>query len=177
MSEKHMPQWTSVLCACLPAFWAAAVTCRVLRALPLGLDEGSKHVALLLQTPRLANSVQRCHGNISCTATWFNCPDVIGNSFHSFARNQFWEVLFVGWLVALLATYILYRCIVWNIPATMINLIVAGRSRRCCWCFHSSRNPILAISHWSYSSDHPLLHEWMDSWYWIHHWCSLLLGK
>ena len=55
--------------------------------------------------------------------------------------------LFVGWLVALLATYILYRCIVWNIPATMINLIVAGGLGAVVGVFIAPAIPILAISH------------------------------
>ncbi len=130
MSEKHMPQWTSVLCACLPAFWAVAVTCRVLSAVaPLvstfGLDEGSKHVVSLLQTHALptvcsvvmATSLAPQHGSTvlmsSAIASIFCEKSILGG-------------LFVGWLVALLATYTLHRCIVWNIPATMINLIVAG---------------------------------------------------
>lgn len=125
-STGQKPQVTSVLCACLPAFWAVALTCRVLKLLMRSnLNWWPESCLFLLQTHALptvcsvitATSLAPQHGSTvlmsSAIASIVCEKSILGG-------------LLAGYLVAFSATYVLHRCILWNIPATMTNMILAG---------------------------------------------------
>lgn len=126
-SQRHVPQWTSILCACLPAFWAVALACRALNlVMPLLSDPATlRKLLILLQTHALptvcsvvmATSLAPHHGSTvlmsSALASVLCERSVLGG-------------LSAGWLVATLAQRVLYGCIAWDVPATMTNLVVAG---------------------------------------------------
>ena len=125
-SQNQLPQWTSILCACLPAFWAVALVCRVLHFLiPWLSDPAFQRLLFLFQTHVLpavcsvvmATSLAPHHGSTvlmsSAVASVVCERSILGG-------------LLAGWMVAFLADRVLYRCIAWNIPATMTNLILAG---------------------------------------------------
>lgn len=125
-STGQKPQVTSVLCACLPAFWAVALTCRVLKLLMRSnLIWWPESCLFLLQTHALptvcsvitATSLAPQHGSTvlmsSAIASIVCEKSILGG-------------LLAGYLVAFSATYVLHRCILWNIPATMTNMILAG---------------------------------------------------
>ena len=123
-SFSQLPQATSVLCACLPAFWAVVVTCRLLSFLVSNLKFPEESLSLLQRhalptvcSVIMATSLAPQHGSTvlmsSAIASVLCEKSVLGG-------------LLVGFLVAFCATYVLHRCIVWNLPATMTNLILAG---------------------------------------------------
>eukprot|EP00438_Fugacium_kawagutii_P029990 Skav217717 [mRNA] locus=scaffold2294:261067:262659:- [translate_table: standard] len=127
-SKKQVPQLTSVLCACLPAFWAVVLACRalnVLPALPGPMALGLQRILFVLQTHALptvcsvimATSLAPEHGSTvlmsSALASAVCEKSILGG-------------LLGGWLVAASATAVLHRCIRWKTPATMTNMIIAG---------------------------------------------------
>lgn len=125
-STGQKPQVTSVLCACLPAFWAVALTCRVLKLLMRSnLNWWPESCLFLLQAHALptvcsvitATSLAPQHGSTvlmsSAIASIVCEKSILGG-------------LLAGYLVAFSATYVLHRCILLNIPATMTNMILAG---------------------------------------------------
>lgn len=117
---QELPNCGSILCACLPCFWAVAVMCRALDFVPR-----ARHVQQLLRQHALptvcsvimASSLAPQHG-----------PTVLMSAALAsvVCEASILAGLLAGWLVARLAGPLLFRCILWDVPATMTNLIVAG---------------------------------------------------
>lgn len=127
-SQQSSPQWTSVLNACLPAFWGVAIACRGIELSVPQLTDSTwleGHLLALLQTQALptvccvvmATSLAPHHGSTALMAA--AVASVV-------CQKSILGGLLAGWLVASCVGRVLYQCIVWNIPATMTNLVVAG---------------------------------------------------
>lgn len=128
--QQQVPQWTSVLNACLPAFWAVALACRGIQLICPYVESDfstrlTEHLLPLLQAHVLptvccvvmATSLAPHHGSTALMAAAI--ASVV-------CEKSILAGLLAGWLVTVLIGRVLYRCIVWNVPATMTNLVVAG---------------------------------------------------
>jgi hypothetical protein len=126
--NHQVPQWTSILNACLPAFWAVALACRVIELLTPFLNDPSwlhEHVVVLLQSQALPTVC--CVVMATSWAPHHGSTALMASAMASvLCTNSVLAGMVAGWLIASLVDRVLYQCIVWNIPATMTNLVVVG---------------------------------------------------
>ena len=131
------PQWRSVLNASLPAFWAVCLACRFLNLVFIKLvsddtdinlnawTEPTRQLIMALQSYALPTAccvvmATSCASRHGSTAVMASCIAAMA------CRQSILAGLLAGWLVSLSLGRVVYRCIVWNIPATMTNLVAAG---------------------------------------------------
>jgi hypothetical protein len=128
LNSDALPQWTSVLNACLPAFWAVTLTCRVINMITPYLSHSewlTEQLLVTLQTQALpttccvvmATTLAPQHGSIVWMAA--SIASIV-------CQKSILAGLISGFLVSLVVKRTLFQCIIWNIPATMTNLITAG---------------------------------------------------
>lgn len=127
-SQNMVPNWTSILNACLPAFWAVTLACRGVDIVaPLLADSSwlTDQVLPFLQSQALPTTC--CVVMATALAPHHGSTALMAASVASVVcQKSVLGGLVAGWLVALAVGRVLYQCIVWNIPATMTNLVVAG---------------------------------------------------
>jgi hypothetical protein len=127
-TQKMVPNWTSILNACLPAFWAVTLACRGIDVVaPLLADSTwlTDQVLPFLQSQALPTTC--CVVMATALAPHHGSTALMAAAVASVVcRKSVVGGLLAGWLVALAIGRVLYQCIVWNIPATMTNLVVAG---------------------------------------------------
>jgi len=130
------PQWRSVLNATLPAFWAVCLACRflnmVLQLLPTENDSGmrewsgwARQLLETLQTYALPTAccvvmATSCASHHGSTAVMASCVAAMA------CRQSILGGLLAGWLVSWTIGRVVFQCIMWNVPATMTNLVAAG---------------------------------------------------
>ncbi|KAI2512729.1 hypothetical protein MHU86_1725 [Fragilaria crotonensis] len=128
--QNIVPSWTSVLNACLPAYWAVVLSCRCVSVLAPFLSSTNSawlldHVLPLLQTQALPTV--SCVVMATARAPHHGSTAVMAAAVASVVcQKSVLGGLLAGFLVASSIDRVLFRCIVWNIPATMTNLVVAG---------------------------------------------------
>eukprot|EP00542_Grammatophora_oceanica_P013324 CAMPEP_0194041092 /NCGR_PEP_ID=MMETSP0009_2-20130614/12997_1 /TAXON_ID=210454 /ORGANISM="Grammatophora oceanica, Strain CCMP 410" /LENGTH=541 /DNA_ID=CAMNT_0038684445 /DNA_START=38 /DNA_END=1663 /DNA_ORIENTATION=+ len=116
------PQWRSVLKACLPAFWAVALTIRMQQM--FGLDDEDSMVQVLR---RFALPTTCCVVTATSCAPQYESIVIMASIVASMAcRESIIAGLVAGWLVSLIVGRTLFACVRLGIPATMTNLLVAG---------------------------------------------------
>ena len=135
------PHWRSVLNATLPAFWAACLACRFLNLMLQHLHDYSNW-----ETSLLSDSVRQILGALQSYALPAACCVVMATSCASHhgstavmascvaattCRQSILGGLLAGWLVSLAIGRVVFRCVVWNVPATMTNLVAAGGVGAC----------------------------------------------
>lgn len=137
-SDKFVtPQWRSVLNATLPAFWAVCLACQFLNLVLAKLvsndsdlnmnawTEPTRQLLTALQSYALPTAccvvmATSCASRHGSTAVMASCTAAMA------CRQSILAGLLAGWLVSLVVGRVVYRCVVWNIPATMTNLAAAG---------------------------------------------------
>lgn len=137
------PQWTSVLNASLPAFWAVCLACRFLHMTIPILDDtvsqsetfvsfaaGAQQLLVALQTYALPTAC--CVVMATSCAPHQGSTAVMASSIAAVAcRQSILGGLLAGWLVSWAVGRVIYKCIIWNVPATMTNLVAAGGVGAC----------------------------------------------
>jgi hypothetical protein len=127
------PQWRSVLNACLPAFWAACLASRFLNMVLKHMDDSDAsewadtirqllvaYESFALPTVCCVVMATSCASHHGSTAVMASCIAAMA------CEKSILGGLLAGWLVSSILGHVLYRCIVWNVPATMTNLVAAG---------------------------------------------------
>lgn len=131
-----MPQWRSVLNATLPAFWGVCLACRFVNMLLLHLPVGTESDTSFWPdlVPQLLYALQHyalpttccvvmatsCASHHGSTAVMASCVAAMA------CRESILGGLLAGWLVSWVIDRVVYQCIVWNVPATMTNLVAGG---------------------------------------------------
>lgn len=126
------PQWRSVLNACLPVFWAACLASRFLNMVLEHTDVDTSQWAdtvrqLLVALESFTLPTVCCVVMATSCASHHGSTAVMASCIAAMAcEKSILGGLLAGWLVSSILGRVLYRCIVWNVPATMTNLVAAG---------------------------------------------------
>jgi hypothetical protein len=145
-SDRQDPAWTSVLNACLPAFWAVCTLKYVLRITSLFLETGiASDFAGTIET---RESIKFLIHGLENWALPTACAVVMATSMSSSTASNrekptsslimaaviasvgcsqsILAGLVAGWLVSCWSKRLLFWCIFNNVPATMTNMMTAG---------------------------------------------------
>jgi len=127
-NQTQAPQWKSVLDSCLPAFWAVALACRGIELVCANLSDANwlqEDVLVLLRAQALPMTC--CVVMATSFAPQHDSIILMTASIASVVcKGSILGGLLAGWMVASAMDRVFHRCIIWNIPATMINLILGG---------------------------------------------------
>lgn len=157
------PQWTSVLNATLPAFWAVCLACRFLTMVLQLLDNkdetsNSSAIALsdwagqLLEALKYFALPTACCVVMATSCAWHHGSTVVMASCVAAmaCRQSILGGLLAGWLVSSIIGRVVFQCIVWNVPATMTNLVAAGGVGACVAMIITPFVPVLReVTEWT----------------------------
>jgi hypothetical protein len=115
--------------ACLPAFWAACLASRFLNVVLRDVHDADLDTVrqLLLTFESYALPTVCCVVMATSCASHHGSTAVMASCIAAMAcRKSIVGAMLAGWLVSSIVGRVLYRCIIWNVPATMTNLVAAG---------------------------------------------------
>lgn len=136
--EQHLDTaWSSVLCACLPAFWGVCLAKSVLQTLGFALKGDARGVAVdeiifVLENWTLptacAVTIATSSGPTNQRQQDLPLSSLVMASVlaSTVCAQSVLSGLLAGWLVRRLTHRLLFRCVVANVPATMTNMVTTG---------------------------------------------------
>jgi len=129
--SRQFPQWRSLLDACLPVFWAVVVGCRGIELIsPHLFSDNDKlwieiHILELIRKHAIPTTC--CVIMTTSMAPQYESIALMSASIASVVcQSSILGGLLAGWIVAWSLDSVLHRCLIWNIPATMTSLLLAG---------------------------------------------------